>query len=350
MQESVIVRVPLIDGVKASLYYGIDAAEALRLLPEKSVHMVATSPPYWDQRDYEVKGQLGAEATVEEFVTRLVSISREIYRVLRQDGTYWLNLGDRMLPDGNGSAGIPWIVAEALRADGWLFVQMIIWEKPNARPDPSEKWFCRSHEYILLLAKTKNYFFDAGALLERVENPGKRRPFGKSPKHLTNRGDSSGERIYIPKEFRYMRSVWPISTQSFAHNGEHYATFPSKLVENMIKAGSSLKGCCPKCANPWKAVVQEMHDLERDVRFPVITGWEPTCTCKAGLPIPCTVLDPFSGSGTTGMVALNLNRDYIGIDLNPNYLGMAVARISGDKPGRSVEISDEDNVFSDFRG
>lgn len=308
-----------------------DCRESLRSLPEKSVHTCVTSPPYFGLRDYGHEGQIGLEPTPDEFVTQLVSVFQEVKRVLRDDGTLWLNLGDsyasyrdgKATPDtsrGNsegtlvpkGSAtnrmastfagtsikhkdliGIPWRVAFALQADGWYLRQDIIWHKPNPMPESVTDRCTKAHEYIFLLSKSPKYFFDSEAMKEPVQsNKGN----GKS---FRGGGSYTGENSFnnhqqkerethgnAPNEsgLRNRRSVWTVATKPF--KGAHFATYPPDLIEPCI---------------------------------------------LAGCPIGGTVLDPFFGAGTTGLVALRHGRKVIGCELNPDYALLAYERLEHGK-------------------
>ena len=306
-----------------------DVIEVLRTLPNESVNCCVTSPPYWGLRDYGIKGQLGLEQTPEEYVTKIVAVFREIKRVLRKDGTVWLNLGDSYAhpnTGGNGATGgrgkstlqssmppinttptkkympkslkpkdligIPWRVAFTLQEDGWWLRSEIIWEKPNCLPESVTDRPTKSHEYIFLLTKNKKYYYNHEAIKEPCVNGDHTSPRGsKGVRGNLNAGlrkqDAVGKRQYTgfndryePLEKRNKRSVWTISTQPY--KAAHFATFPEKLIEPCILAGCAENG---------------------------------------------TVLDPFGGSGTVSRVCEKLGRNSIYIDLNPEYLEMAKNRI-----------------------
>lgn len=262
---------------------------------------VVTSPPYWRLRNYQVTGQLGLESTPEEYVANLLIVFDQVYRVLRDDGTLWLNLGDSYVRDirkgqhkpgdsgkqdyiisnGGGLAasgmdtyntnykpknlvGIPWMVAFALQEQGWCLRQDIIWHKPNPMPESVMDRCTKAHEYLFLMTKGEEYYFDHEAMLERCEEP----------KASSNR--ISGKQY----EHRNRRSVWTIATQPF--RGSHFATFPENLVEPCILAGS------------------RRGDL---------------------------VLDPFSGSGTVGVVCKRNERSFVGLELNKEYVDISQKRI-----------------------
>ena len=377
-----------------------DALMRLRELPDESVHCVVTSPPYWGLRDYGVEGQIGQESTPEEYVLKLVEVFREVRRVLRSDGTCWLNLGDtyagywgdararkenrRSSADTNGFrmnarpsfhqafdslrlkpkdlVGIPWMLAHALRTDGWWLRSDIIWHKPNPLPESVTDRPTKSHEYLFLLTKSSSYFYDAEAISEIA--------VGDTPGNLTHKdkisyanGDvhmrtKAGLANVPAVSRRNKRSVWTIAVEAFSE--AHFATFPTKLVEPCILAGTSKYGCCASCGAPRKRITERRHSFqsgsgraghlpsgkfagsvqaesgEYDIRLgPVVTtvtlGWEPSCSCSSPA-ASCTVLDPFNGAGTTGLVALRLGRSYIGIELNPEYVAMSERLIREDAP------------------
>jgi DNA modification methylase len=316
-------------------------------MPDKSVHCCVTSPPYFGLRDYGHAGQIGLEATPGAFVAEMVAVFREVHRVLRDDGTLWLNLGDSYAAGGRGGGaegskqttnegallgpkraptgykakdllGIPWEVALALRADGWYLRQDIIWSKPNPMPESVTDRCTKAHEYIFLMSKSAKYHYDAEAVaeavtastVERLSQPnlanqagsdrvpgktnGNMKAVGRPTKDTklsgnysegAGRNDGGGHRSggFVHGETRNRRSVWEVTTQPFSE--AHFATFPPALIEPCIKAG------CPRGG---------------------------------------TVLDPFGGAGTTGMVADRLGRDAILIELNPEYAAMAQRRIEGD--------------------
>jgi DNA modification methylase len=344
--------------------------------------MVVTSPPYWSLRDYGVPGQLGLEPTPDEYVANMVAVFREVWRVMRDDGTLWLNLGDSyassgghreygssdngvgrsynsgMRANGNGLkpkdlVGIPWCVAFALQADGWYLRSDIIWSKPNPMPESVTDRPTRAHEYVFLLTKRERYYFDAEAVKEGVTgNTHSRGTKLSPPKEAANAADGNGHKGWTRLapdivSSRNIRTVWTIPTAPtpFAH----FATYPPRLVEPCIKAGTSERGCCPVCGAGWARVVRKSggtigkgswvdHNLDieqgvsrrtgskrggadGDGSYQVKTlGWRPGCDCPPADPIPCTVFDPFAGSGTTLMVARKLGRRGVGCDLSYTYL------------------------------
>jgi DNA modification methylase len=298
-----------------------DVMAGLAQLPDESVHCVVTSPPYWGLRDYGQPGQIGLEATPEAFVARMVEVFREVRRVLRKDGTCWLNLGDSYArapakggsgPNGKnesrwgyGSAqeakvspaladkqliGIPWRVALALQADGWWLRSDIIWAKPNPMPESVTDRPTKSHEYLFLLTKAERYFFDAEAIKEADKGQPSGNGFagrqgGSARVGPLSGGNGTAER-FEPGTGRNARSVWTIATAPFSES--HFAVMPPALAERCIKAG------CPPGG---------------------------------------TVLDCFGGAGTTALVADRLQRNAVLIELNPEYAAMAEKRIANDAGG-----------------
>jgi DNA modification methylase len=310
-----------------------NALTKLKELPSEVAQTCVTSPPYWGLRDYGVEGQLGLETTPEEYVERLVEIMREVRRVLRPDGTLWLNLADsytgsgtsqphrdcsgglgggrdhgtrevqgssissagiaRIIPQGfkpKDLVGIPWRVAFALQADGWYLRSDIIWAKPNPMPESVTDRPTQSHEYIFLLSKERSYYYDAdairgphawydkrGAGMGGLSNKGTNKARLAGQKHAPSAKDGGGH----PRG-KNRRDVWTVPTKPYP--GAHFACFPPKLIEPCILAGSPVGG---------------------------------------------VVLDPFLGSGTTAEVAIRYARRFIGIELNPEYIQLAKDRLSG---------------------
>ena len=300
------------------------------------------------------RGSFGNEPTLKLFVKNMVRIFREVHRVLRDDGTVWLNLGDSyaggpIAPPGSklqahnrgandavgldkrqsgvnekNLMGMPWRVALALQADGWYLRSDIIWDKINPMPESVRDRPTRCHEYLFLLSKRPRYYYDLTAIAEQaVDQP-----------------DSSA--------VRNRRDVWHITTAKVSKQ-THFASFPEALVAPCIKAGTSEKGCCPKCGAPWRRVTHSVYKIHKkwygtkhltprhsrgtagsshkELVSTQTIRWEPTCTCKTTRsPRPCTVLDIFSGSGTTVVVALKLHRHYLGLELNPEYVVLSQRR------------------------
>lgn len=296
-----------------------DALEQLKRLEPESINTCVTSPPYYNLRDYGTPGQIGTENTPEEYIDRLVAVFREVRRVLRPDGTLWVNIGDsyavrsKSQPGGykgKDLLGVPWMLAFALRSDGWYLRQDIVWNKSNCMPESVKDRCTKSHEFIFLLSKAPKYYFDAEAISEPIAGSstkrylqnlesqrGSDRQPGKSNgpmkavlprfggKKYGNRTEvetrTKSGKVYVPTMRRNRRDVWTVSTASF--KGSHFAVFPEKLVEPCVLAG------CPEGG---------------------------------------TVLDPFAGSGTAGVVAKRLHRDFLGIEINAEYASMAADRIA----------------------
>lgn len=363
----------------------MDVINGLRSLPDRSVHCVITSPPYWGLRDYGVEGQIGLEPSPKEYLDKMVEIFQEVRRVLRDDGTLWLNLGDsyanaqprgRMEDQGDLSTGdhgelIPkrdwsawslkqkdlvgmcWRVAFALQSDGWYLRSDIVWAKPNPMPESVTDRPTRSHEYVFLLTKNARYFYDADAARESQTGNAHSRGNGITPKTVMKNGGlikanesfhrSTAQYIDVPGG-RNRRDVWIIPTQPTPE--AHFATFPEALVEPCIKAGTSERGCCSVCGSQWVREVDEepytpgkieprefaiksggnngKHSPPREKQ---LIGWQPSCACSNEDPIPCTVLDPFGGSGTVAKVARDLNRNAILIEINPAYVEIAKRKL-----------------------
>tara|TARA_R110000824_G_scaffold54123_1_gene149497 strand:- start:542 stop:1537 length:996 start_codon:yes stop_codon:yes gene_type:complete len=322
-----------------------DCVESLRALDAGSVHCCVTSPPYWGLRDYGNDGQIGLEETPAAYVARLVDVFREVRRVLRDDGTLWLNLGDSYAssPASGGKStsdkfcpnireqqgtvngkrraaglvddhatpsapyrrplglkpkdlvGIPWRVAFALQADGWYLRSDIIWHKPNPMPESVTDRPTKAHEYLFLLSKSARYFYDAEAIKTSVRNGGKvrRGPIYSIPAETIGvkkkTGNMADDAVWRTPTKANKRSVWTVPTRPYG--GAHFAVFPTKLIEPCI---------------------------------------------LAGCPVGGTVLDPFGGSGTTAIVALNNQRRAVLCELSPDYIEIAHDRIGKATRQRSI--------------
>ena len=435
-----------------------DVLDELRNMPNESVHMCCTSPPFYGLRDYgtgtweggdescdheptskwiehnftansgigahagtsvgaaarakwsrngicprcgarRVDQQIGLEATPDEYVARLVEVFREVRRVLRSDGSLWLEIGDSYNSQGTQGAtsdrslsgndsqqfikhrltgvkhkdliGAPWLLAFALRQDGWYLRSEIIWAKPNPMPESVTDRPTTSHSRVFLLTKSARYFYDAEAIREDGTSPnGSRAGYaGYSARaHAMGREASGNEKDgmeAVNNGFRNRRSVWTIATQPYPE--AHFATWPVKLVEPMIQAGTSERGVCPECGAPWRRIVERQNesayarikrehgitykDMKAEAEANGITpgnvggthapgqrgaqldpsdnktlGWQPGCT-HTHEPVPATVLDPFGGSGTTAHVARKLGRRAVLIELNAEYCALAARRL-----------------------
>jgi DNA modification methylase len=370
-----------------------DVRSSLRTLPASSVDCIVTSPPYWGLRDYGLppqvwdgavscehrwdrnneskctgcgawRGQLGLEPNPELYVGHMVELFSELRRILKAQGTMWVNLGDcynagtdrPRVPSTNrvgyweaaGSmgdrrvkvpglkpkdlVGIPWRVALALQADGWYLRSDVIWAKPNPVPEGVRDRPVRAHEYVFLFSKEQRYFYDAEAVRELAPSDVKYKRM-RAREAALRRGHAQ-------------RSVWNIPTQRY--HQAHFATFPERLVEPCVLAGTSAAGCCPACGRPWQRRVCVSYanpgnrtsngprSTERRDESPGFTRrlvrvvgdevWQPTCDCSQRR-VPATVLDPFAGSGTTLAVARRLGRRGIGIELNADYVNLARDRV-----------------------
>jgi site-specific DNA-methyltransferase (adenine-specific) len=338
-------------------------ANAMRLpLADRSVHCVVTSPPYYQVRDYRVADQIGLEETVDEYLTRLRVTFREVYRVLRDDGTLWLNIGSSY-DDQKRLLLIPYELAKVLETDGWILRAENIWQKPNPMPESVQDRTTRSHEHVFHFAKRGDYYYDAEAIAEPAVTAGEAIhtaggwETGEAPHTAIARNgrgatEDNGD---VQPPTRNRRSVWTIAPQGY--KGAHFATFPPKLVEICIKAGTSERGCCSRCGAPWQRValrdrvptrpgnnskvyvdpvgspylthsgsVVGNRDPKRHVTTTTTVGWEPTCACGADV-ARSVVYDPFAGAGTTLVAAEALGRHGIGSDLKAEYLEMAQRRI-----------------------
>lgn len=331
-----------------------DAYTTLKTLPDNYVQCVVTSPPYYGLRDYGIEGQIGLEETPTEYIEKLVLVFREARRVLRRDGTLWLNLGDSFA--GKNLLMIPARIALALCSDGWCLRSDCIWFKPNGLPESVEDRPTKSHEYLFLLAKSERYFYDADAIREPhaylwTEKKGGSLLGGTTWHHDANGGTNRHERKpSLPNPLgRNKRSVWTVNTQPYPE--AHFATMPPKLVEPCILAGTSPM-VCEHCGTPWqRIIVPTGHINKRETAHaphstPTKTDstgwahtkratdqWQPTCKCPNNTGGgKCIVLDPFMGAGTTALVALQHNRNYLGVELNSDYIQLAQKRIAVIQP------------------
>ncbi len=352
-----------------------DCIETIQRMEDESINCVVTSPPYWGLRDYGVDGQLGLEKTPEEYVNKLVKIFREIRRVLKKDGTVWLNLGDSYVSakgryssaeqtisgksrnepiNGNRPdlknhkflkdkdlTGIPWRVAFALQADGWYLRQDIIWHKPNPMPESVTDRCSKAHEYVFLLTKSAKYWYDADAIKEPYKYDGRNDTIfkGSAKYEKADMPNLQGGRERWPdRNGANKRSVWTVITQPYSE--AHFATFPEALIEPMIVAGCP-EQVCIKCGKAKERITEtEYHNQSmsknekytqndfgcnqtygRGIGETKTTGWT-DCGCNAGFESGI-IYDPFMGAGTTAKVALRANRKFIGSELNSDYCKLA---------------------------
>lgn len=444
--------------------------DLLRAMVDESIHMICTSPPYYGLRSYEGvapsvwggdaacahvwsfetvtgemrrglgqaesphstrgggkkiartpdirterglcatcgawRGVLGNEPTVELFIEHMVEVCREIWRVLRSDGTFWLNLGDSYAASSTSNHGrgkatpamsghgkeqrpggwenpprhlqpgfkrkdlmlVPHRVAIALQNDGWWVRMDNVWAKLNCLPEPVEDRPTKSHEYVFLLTKSESYFYDAEAVREKQSGTAHSRGKGVTPK-------SAGEHdpfIRAKDGNRNLRSVWSMASEPYRE--EHFATYPTKLPTICIKAGTSEVGVCLACGAPWERIViaqggaigrswsdhtedellvghkqrnlmaKPAHAKRNGNEYTRETiGWQQTCDCPYQTPAPALVCDPFSGAGTTGLAALRLGRNYVGHEASGTYAQMSRGRIRDESPMFFTEVkSDED--------
>lgn len=410
-----------------------DCRETLKQLPDNSVQCVVTSPPYFNLRSYgDDAREIGREKTPSEFIAGMVSVFREVKRVLREDGTLWVNMGDSYAASGRGGGGgslqdgdvgtkitkensrrkpidgfkpkdligIPWMLAFALREDGWYLRSDIIWHKPNSMPESVTDRPTKAHEYIFLLTKSERYFYDHEAIKEPctestvarlsqdvegqlgslranggAKTNGPMKAVGKVDKQRGHSRRHAGfndrwdqmERDERCSGMRNKRDVWTVSPAVFSD--AHFATFPPDLIKPCVMAGTSEGGCCGECGKPMIRQVEIGEpDLEHQracggdlngeykgqskkdyatskaqdasatkarilagMRDRKTVGWMKPCNCNTDVILPCTVLDPFAGSGTTGEVAGELGRNFIGCELYEKFLPMIERRTS--QPG-----------------
>lgn len=430
------------------LRYGRDCLESLREMADCSVHCCVTSPPYWGLRSYLPSGheckdrEIGLEPTPDAYVARMVEVFREVRRVLRDDGTMFLNVGDSYAASTKGSGGktnstlnakrddngdladdrksqprmdalakfdldasglkpkdlclIPWRLAIALQqpwlkckgceavahqsqwghwpngrlicpscekskghdvdTPGWYVRSVICWAKKSPMPESVTDRPTNSWEPIFLMAKNQRYFYDAEAVRENMDAPPDIRQRASTFSKQSEVGQHGNGPAVICTIGRNQRNVWHLGPEPYAN--AHFATFPSEIPRRAILAGTSARGCCPLCLAPWVRVTEnvptgkkqktgsnwdtgegahgsfhrngrETKPADQDVMASKTIGWSPSCTCPPHDPIACRVLDPFSGSATTGQVAFSLGRDYIGLDLSTEYLELARERCGG---------------------
>lgn len=295
-------------------FYHAPAAEKLRFFTSNYYHMCLTSPPYWRQRDNGTSGQIGLEKSPQQYVENLLEVFEQVYRVLRDDGTLWLNIGDKIL---NGRVlGLPWKIVDALQNIGFMCRAEIIWNKPNTMPSGVKCRPVPSHEFVFLFSKRKKFFYDWYALSK---------PYGD--------------------DFRKnIRSVWNISVARLKE--QHFSAFPPELAKRCISAGTSEHGVCSSCLKPFARIIKRQRiptrpgrdsksiglparmrgnkDPRRHCTSYCHVGWQQQCECvNHENPASAIVLDPFLGSGTTAVVAKQMGRHCDGIDINKDYIDIA---------------------------
>lgn len=380
-----------------------DALDFTQKLPDNCIHSIITSPPYFNVRDYQVDGQYGLEATPAAYVETLVTLFRECKRVLRNDGTFWLNIGDvynsnrnnnqgtGLTPDGSkyqwaieasGITGlpdhslpeknlllIPHRLAIALQDDGWIVRQDNVWAKDAPMPESVQDRTTRAHEYIFHLVKQGDYYYDADAIREPYNDAVDMEYRQKLRKgsNYTLKNAKNYPRDFSLNTGRNKRSVWRLKSEPFS--GPHYATFPSELPRTCILAGCPER-CCPICGVGWVREVEATggtigqswhpheHDAERGMMQDIPSlgnatngngehyqridkGFHPACTCNAPETLPGVVYDPFAGSGTTLLVARQLGRTFIGCDISQKYVDIARDRLRQPFEPRRVKVDND---------
>lgn len=387
-----------------------DALTELKKMPDNLVHCCITSPPYYSLRDYGVPGQIGLEKTPEEYIQKIVEVFREVNRVLHSSGTLWLNMGDSYAGSGKGIGSnhgkavindeeigprmsipmgikpkdllmMPFRVALALQANGWYLRSVMPWLKRNSMPESVTDRPSTAVEYLFLLTKSSRYFYDEEAIRLPARDwgtrdrkagsafvdgtPGRARQSGGKNCNFsqTGRNFRNSDHFFNSWQGIYEEAGEPLAfiVNPKGFKEAHFATFPEKLVEPCIKAGTSEKGICSECGEPWVRILEKkpatMNIRVRDNKKGIIDkksgidgkykasqeeiqnygneelgevktiGWKPNCSCTPpSVPNTPIVFDPFCGSGTVCAVALKLFRRYFGIDLNPIYNKMSDRR------------------------
>jgi len=331
--------------VELNKVYNEDALTGLSKLTDKSVNMCITSPPYWMQRDYKTDNQLGLEPTIDMYVSNLCDVFDEVKRVLRDDGTMWLNIGDKY--QDKSLLMLPQRVALEMCKRGWLLRNAIVWQKPNAMPTPAKDRFTIAYEMVYFFTKSKSYYFNQQfePFTSNFDTWGWNRHEAADVDDGYAMRPKSGSFEGPNTKGRNMRDVWSISTGTF--RGAHCAVFPEKLIQTPIDAGCPTR-VCTKCGKPVTPLYErkslERYELPKDdpryrparysgkydggMRYAdVKLVGEQTCDCdaefKKGL-----VLDPFMGAGTSALASKNMNRDYIGFEINPEYIKLGEQRLN----------------------
>lgn len=312
-----------------------DALETLRTLPDASVDMCLTSPPYFRLRNYDASGQIGLEETVDDWADSLLAVCREVHRVLVPTGTFWLNLGDSYITHTRQGAPpkslalAPERLTRLLQEDGWIVRNKIIWAKPNPMPTSVRDRFTASHEVIYLLVKQPRYYFDLDSVrIPHLSKPGapprqgSRRPAteawrGPNADTTTGLAQLKDRGLVGHPLGKNPGDVWRLSTSP--GRGSHHATFPEALATRCIQAGAP-EARCTICHTPYTRALQRLGATARRLAL------APGCQ-HAGSSEPGIVLDPFMGSGTTAVVAERLHRRWVGVELSPDFAREATARI-----------------------
>jgi len=361
--------------LKTNVVYTGDCFDVLVDLPDESVHMCMTSPPYWNLRDYGHADQLGREATADEFVQNLADVFDEVHRVLRPDGSLWLNLGDTY--DDKDLQQIPARVALELQRRGWILRNRVTWAKPNPMPQSVKDRLNDTTEAVFHFVKNKSYWYDLDAVrephCERVredlENASEDErdaaigSKGSAPDRNDSEGSGFNNNASCDPAGKNPGDVFEVTTKPFPD--AHFAVYPAELCETPIKA-SAPDRVCPDCGRPderkFKRTTEydhettaktgldrdrndtnggEGHDLRNGVYSKAeFKGWTRRCDCPTDKTEPGVVLDPFAGAGTTLLKAKELGRQFVGIELNPEYADMARARIG-------LDVHDPSNVRDD---
>ena len=372
-----------------------DVRQNIKACPANVFQSICTSPPYFEMRDYEVEGQMGLEASPAAYIDAQVELYREVRRILRPDGTFWLNIGDKYSASGSGNSdqskevgrcgdlvlrrksknhariknllGLPWRLALAMQEDGWNLRSEIIWDKMNPMVESPKDRCPREHEHVFMFTKSRHYYFDRF-------------------------GDPEDTKYGDPGDVRPRRTVWEIGTQKAY--ARHFAMFPVKLPERCFRMGASLLGCCPKCRTPyhrfivkeriatrpgktsmaykpanWHAdgvkadplvatldrhIVRGKRDPERHITKYKFAGWNPGCGCFIGTgemvtPVPCLVGDVFHGAGRSLVAADRLSMDYVGFELNPKCVEDTLIELEADRKKRNKEAKRKRRVAKPFK-
>jgi len=368
-----------------------DSRETLKTLQAESVHCVVTSPPFFRLRDYRVLGQIGNEPSVHDYLDSLCAVFSEVSRVLRPDGTLWLELGDtydgwggralqrlkhkssrtwgaKLIEREKALLGMPWRLAFALADRGWLLRAEIVWHKPNAMPESAQDRPTRAHTTVFLFSRKPRYYYDPDGWREQCAEGSGARTVSDRAKLVEHGDGRANESFYAATagrvETRNARTVWSIPTAPY--HGPHAAAFAPEVPRRAILLGTSERGCCPSCGAPWRRVVRvegggkkssrELGETQRArsfggpaqslshrghhdsaVRQRITEGWAQDCGCAALEPVPCTVLDPFAGTGTTGMVAGWLGRKSVLCELDEECRPLIAERLKTPRPGVEAE-------------